>query len=184
MRGAAEKGADRPGLGRQTRLGISTLLIILIALASVTCVDSGAMAQTLDRIAATKTLRIGFVADQPPFSSKGSDGAPRGYAIDLCGQVVQEIGRHIKGLKQAYVETTPADAFDAMAADRFDLLCGALTITLGRREKVDFSQPIFVTGMSALLRPIRPETCASFFSGSGRSPPSAPWNFGLLLRAG
>jgi ABC-type amino acid transport substrate-binding protein len=42
-----------------------------------------------------------------------------------------------------------ADAFDATAADRIDLLCGAITITLGRLETVDFgsSSP----GRSCLL---------------------------------
>lgn len=126
------------------------LIVLTAAFAAV--LSDIAAAQTLDRIAATKTVLIGFIADQAPFASKGSDGGPAGYAIGLCGKVVEEIGREINGAKSVYVETTLADAFDAIAADRIDLLCGAITATLGRRETVDFSQPFFVTGMSALLR--------------------------------
>jgi hypothetical protein len=34
----------------------------------------------LERVAATKIVRIGFIADQPPFASKGRDGKPTDYA--------------------------------------------------------------------------------------------------------
>jgi len=121
----------------------------------VTCTTvaaSSAAAQTLDRIAATKIVRIGYVADQAPFAAKGDAGVPMGYAIDICNGVVDEIAKRVDGLKPEFVETSLAGAFDAVGAGRIDLLCGAITATLGRREVVDFSEPVFVTGASALLR--------------------------------
>jgi len=147
---------------------------IVLAAALVVILPNVAAAQTLDRIAATKTVRIGFIADQAPFASKGSDG-PVGYAIDLCGKVVEEIGRDINGVESVYVPTTLADAFDAVAADRIDLLCGAITITLGRRESVDFSQPVFMTGMSGMLRTDSPRDLRELFLGERTiSPPRSP----------
>jgi ABC-type amino acid transport substrate-binding protein len=149
--------------------------LIALAVAFTAILSDIAAAQTLDRIAATKTVRIGFIADQTPFASKGSDGEPIGYAIDLCGRVVEQIGRNIAGVKPAYVETTLADAFEAIAADRIDLLCGAITATLGRRETVDFSQPIFLTGMSGLLRTDSPRDLRELFLGERTiSPPRSP----------
>lgn len=134
-----------------------------------------AAAQTLDRIAATKTVRVGFIADQAPFASKAANGAPAGYAIEICNRVVDEIGRRVSGLKREYVETALPEAFEAVAAGRIDLLCGAVTITLGRREIVDFSEPIFVMGASALLRRDAPRDLREFFLGERRiSPPRSP----------
>ena len=151
------------------------LRLIALAAAFTAVLSDIAAAQTLDRIAATKTVRIGFIADQAPFASIGSNGEPAGYAIDLCGRVVEQIGRNIGGVKPAYVETTMADAFAAVAADRIDLLCGAITVTLGRRETVDFSQPIFLTGASGLLRTDSPRDLRELFLGERTiSPPRSP----------
>jgi polar amino acid transport system substrate-binding protein len=47
--------------------------------------------------------------------------------------------------------------------EQVDLLCGAITVNLERRETVDFSQPIFLTGASALLRKDSPSYLQSFF---------------------
>jgi ABC-type amino acid transport substrate-binding protein len=134
-----------------------------------------APAQTLERIAATKTIRIGFVPDQAPFAMLGPDGKPAGYAIDLCNQVVARIGQTVPGLSTGYTQLKLADAFASLAAGQVDLLCGALTITLKRRETVDFSQPIFVTGASALLRSDSPQDLRELFLGEHKiSPPRSP----------
>ena len=73
---------------------------------------------------------------------------PSTFAIASLPRSARDIG----GVKQVFVETTLAQAFDAVADDQIDLLCGAITVTIGRRETVDFSEPIFMTGMSGLLR--------------------------------
>jgi ABC-type amino acid transport substrate-binding protein len=132
-------------------------------------------AQTLERIVETKTVRIGFVADQAPFASQGGNGAPAGYAIDLCGKVVAAINEDLGEAHAVYVETSLADAFDAVASDRVDLLCGAVTITLGRRALVDFSAPFFLTGASAALRADSPRDLRELFLAERTvSPPRSP----------
>lgn len=141
------------------------VLTILAALSSTYGAHSGALGQTLERIAETKTLRIGFLVDQAPFSSKGSDGMPGGYAIELCDKVADEISRRIQGVRKTYLENRITDGFAALEAHQLDLLCGALTITLGRREMVDFSQPIFFTGAGAVLRDDSPRDLRELFLG-------------------
>jgi ABC-type amino acid transport substrate-binding protein len=97
-----------------TGVGWITFARAIAEMAAVDCaipVFPPALARTLDQVAATKTLRIGFVADQAPFSSKGGDGSPVGYVIDLCGKVADEIGKSIADLRSTYVETTMAEAF-------------------------------------------------------------------------
>ncbi|MBB3594113.1 ABC-type amino acid transport substrate-binding protein [Rhizobium sp. BK529] len=116
-----------------------------------------AMAQTLDTIKQSKTIRIGYITDEKPFSFKKADGSPAGYTIDLCRRIADEVGHNVSGLKKEYVETTLADGFGAVENGKVDLLCGATTINLERRESVDFSQPVFLTGASALLRRDSPD---------------------------
>lgn len=153
----------------------AALRVILTLFACCAALPSGTAAQTLDRIASTKTVRIGYIADQPPFASMGAEHQPVGYAIDLCNRVVAEIDRNFGGVKPVFVETTLAQAFDAVANDQIDLLCGAITVTLGRRETVDFSEPIFMTGMSGLLRSDAPRDLRELFLGERTiSPPRSP----------
>ncbi len=141
------------------------MLKAVLVLAAIGFAWTQSQAQTLDRIAETKTVRIGFVAGQAPFAFKSADGKPTGYAIDVCGIVVRAIGERIAGVSPQYVETTMTEGFDAVAADRIDLLCGAITATLGRRTTVDFSEPIFLTGMSALMRAHPQRTLRELFLG-------------------
>jgi ABC-type amino acid transport substrate-binding protein len=151
---------------------------LALALAGVVCLclwSGAAPAQTLDRIAATKTIHIGYVPDQAPFAIANEGAPPTGYAIDLCNHVVVKIRESVPGVATNYVETSLVDAFDAVASGQIDLLCGAITATLGRREKVDFSEPIFITGMSGLLRKDSPRDLRELFLGERSvSPPRSP----------
>lgn len=134
-----------------------------------------ASAQTLDRIADAKTVRIGFLADQAPFAAAGPGGAPAGYAIDICGVVVQAIVRRVPDVKPAYVAVSLAEAFDAVAAGRIDMLCGAVTANLARRQSVDFSEPFFMDGASALLGSHAPRILHELSFGDREiSPPRSP----------
>jgi len=149
------------------------LRLIAVAMAFVLLSCAAATAQTMERIAATKTVRIGYVADQAPFAS--TSNPPSGFAIDVCGKVVEAIAMKVENLAVTYVETKLADAFNAIASGDIDLLCGAITATLGRRELVDFSEPIFVDGMSALLRDDAPRDLRELFMGERTiSPPRSP----------
>jgi polar amino acid transport system substrate-binding protein len=152
-------------------------IAFMLALAGIAlCLLSGpAPAQTLDRIAATKTIHIGFIPDQAPFAIQSAGAPPTGYAIDLCNRVVGKIRETVPGVSVNYVETSLADAFNAVATGQIDLLCGAVTATLGRREIVDFSEPIFITGVSGLLRTDSPRDLRELFLGERSiSPPRSP----------
>jgi polar amino acid transport system substrate-binding protein len=120
-------------------------------------------AATLDTIAQRSSVRIGYVADEAPFSSSNPGARPVGYAIDLCGKIADEIERQVPQLKREYIEVTLANGFDAVKNGQVDLLCGAITVNLKRREIVDFSQPIFLTGATALLRKDSPSYLQTIF---------------------
>lgn len=137
------------------RFLLANLALCLSALA--------AGAATLDTLTQRGSVRIGYIADEAPFSSSKPGADPVGYAIDLCDKVADEIEHHVPQLKREYVEMTLANGFDAVKNGQVDLLCGAITVNLERREIVDFSQPIFLTGATALLRKDSPSYLQPLF---------------------
>lgn len=120
-------------------------------------------AATLDSIMESGTVRIGYISDQAPFSSRQPGAEPVGYTIDLCRKIADEIEHLIPQLKREFVEVTLAGGFEAVQNEDIDLLCGSITVNLKRREIVDFSQPIFLTGASALLRKDSPSYLKALF---------------------
>ena len=130
---------------------------VLTFMASITMMPLQA-ANTLDQIKESGKIRLGFRTDAAPFSSrKGTEAS--GYSVELCKQIVTVIKAQ-PGMADIDVEYIPLGSmvqFEAVAEGRVDLLCGASTITLDRREQVAFSAPIFITGVSALLRKDAPE---------------------------
>jgi polar amino acid transport system substrate-binding protein/glutamate/aspartate transport system substrate-binding protein len=130
----------------------SCRLILLIVIAFLW--SSAATAATLDLIRESKSIRIAYREDAPPFSYKREDGQPAGFMVDLCRVVAQHIAQQLKvaDLKLVYVPVTAAERFDAIKRARADLLCEATTATLARRELVDFSLPTFVDGVSLMIR--------------------------------
>lgn len=121
-----------------------------------------ASAQTLDRIKETGQLNLGFRTDAAPLSFQRASGEPAGYAPQVCVHVGQAIANVLKmdNLQANFVAVDAANRFDKVANGDIDLLCGAATITLSRREHVDFSAPIFVDGTAILQMKGAPGTFA------------------------
>ncbi len=135
-------------------------VLFSVIVAAVLLVSQSAAAGTLDRVRETGVFRIGYRTDAPPFSYDSAIGEPAGYIVDLCREVAaaakQELG--LKSLKVAYVTVTAEDRFDAVKSDRVDLLCEATTVTLARRQLVDFSLMTFIDGASVMVRSDGPQS--------------------------
>jgi polar amino acid transport system substrate-binding protein/glutamate/aspartate transport system substrate-binding protein len=119
-----------------------------------------ALAATLDDIRQRGTIRIGVRQDARPFSYRNDLGEPAGYTVELCRAIAARLkaANDLPELKVEYVTVTAEDRFEAVKEGRIDLLCGATTITLSRREQVSFSSPIFVTGATVLFRSDGPQS--------------------------
>ncbi len=128
----------------------STRLAIALSLC---CLALPAAAEgTLDRLKSSGEIHLGYRADAAPLSYAGGDGLAAGYTVDVCEAVAESIGTALgTTLKPSFVLVTSEDRFDAVADGRVDLLCDPSTITLTRREQVDFSIPTFVDGAAVLL---------------------------------
>lgn len=109
---------------------------------------------TLDRIAASHTILLGYRLGARPFSFRDDKGKAAGYSIDLCRAVAAQVKVALKlpDLKLTFVPVSAEDRFDKLVDGRIDLLCGATTETLARLHDIAFSSLTFVTGASLLTR--------------------------------
>lgn len=126
---------------------------LLLSLCLLAGAAGAAEAQVIERLRSGEPLRLGIRVDAAPFSYL-QDDKPAGYTVQLCRAVAGELGQEI-GLSRIavqYVTVDTAERFQAVADGRIDLLCGAATATLQRRQLVDFSIPIFIDGASVLVR--------------------------------
>jgi len=130
---------------RRAGLFVLTLVSLLVA--------APVAAETLDRLRDSGEIRLGHRTDAIPLSYVDADGQPRGYSVLVCRALVAKLADTL-GMEKLTPVWVPLDAqnrFDAVAEGRVDLHCGAATITLSRRERVDFSIPTFVDGTAVLL---------------------------------
>ncbi len=124
-------------------------------------------AQTLDRVRDSGTLKLGYRVDARPFSYRDESGEPSGYSMAICRKVADavkaELGEIPLTVEDIVVGTH--ERFLAVKTGRIDLLCGATTATLARREEVSFSIPIFLGGIGALLRKDAPAPLLTLLAG-------------------
>lgn len=132
-----------------------------------------ASAATLDRVAQSGSFKIGYREDAPPFSFKDDAGAAAGYSVDLCNQIALDVAL-AAGVAKVSIEYVPVgtdDRFQAVVDGTIDILCGASTATLSRREQVSFSVPMFITGISAVMRADAPTFLRDVLAGERPSLP-------------
>ena len=140
-------------------LGAAAVLALAIAAAPASAQDDRAapvevLSGTLQRIAQSGTIRLGYRTDAAPFSFVSKAGEVHGYSIDLCRAIAAAIGEEIGGAppRVEFRQVTAADRLDRVAAGEVDLECGSTTNTAARRERVAFSPLIFVTGTRLAVR--------------------------------
>jgi ABC-type amino acid transport substrate-binding protein len=114
---------------------------------------------TLKRIAETGEFRIGFVPDAAPMSFLDADGNTVGYSIDLCRHIASAV-RNTMGLDKLDISfvplVAPEDRISAVEDGVVDIECAASTVTLSRRERVDFTLLTFITGAAVLSNSMTP----------------------------
>lgn len=135
-------------------LGLLGLMVPAAALAT----------DTLSHVRETGTLRLGFRADAAPYSYRAADGSPAGYMVDLCREVSESVKKSVGDakLKVEFVEVTAAERLEAVRDGKIDVLCDPTSMTLSRREMVDFSVPTIIDGASVLYRTAGPGHLADF----------------------
>jgi putrescine:ornithine antiporter len=125
---------------------------------------------TVERLRAIGKIKLGYRMDARPFSYRDESGQAVGYSIDLCRQVADAVKSEIKqdALEVVWVPLTAADRLQAVEQGQVDLLCGAETVTLSKRQLMAFSIPIFPGGIGALVRADAPVRLRDVLAGRGQ----------------
>jgi ABC-type amino acid transport substrate-binding protein len=130
------------------------ILVLGLALVclQISASAAGELTGTLKRINDTGRMNLGFRASEPPMSFRDQIGKPIGYSIDLCDHIVTAVKRKLgrSDIAVKYLPVTAENRFTSIESGRIDILCGATTKTLGRSERVGFTQLTFATGASLL----------------------------------
>jgi polar amino acid transport system substrate-binding protein len=121
---------------------VSTLLILAACGSS-----SGALGRVID----SGVLRVGMDASFPPFEYVDGEGNLVGYDVDLAREVAARLGV-VAGADDLvvdvqFVANLPYDGlYDALTAERVDVVVSALYVDESRRGTFEFTTPYFNAG--------------------------------------
>ncbi|TQN61567.1 amino acid ABC transporter substrate-binding protein [Agrobacterium tumefaciens] len=128
----------------------STLWLALgvLSLLPATAAGEDTQPPTLETIAKTGTIRLGYADRNVPFSYLGTGPEPIGYSIELCLRVADSIKKKLglPKLKIDFVKRTPSNRIMLLNDGTIDMECVASTNTEERRKAVWFSYSHFITG--------------------------------------
>lgn len=102
-----------------------------------------------------KKLIVG-VKSSPPFIIT-SDSVYEGVSIDLWNEIVQELG-----IDYEYREYSLVGLLDAISAGDVDLSIVPLTVTADRLERMNFTQPFYVTNIAIATKPMEESPILTF----------------------
>ncbi|MCY0385891.1 transporter substrate-binding domain-containing protein [Robbsia sp. Bb-Pol-6] len=112
---------------------VRSMLSCLALIALAPAMSSLAHADSLDRIAQTKVVRIGVFQDYPPFGSIGTDMQPRGLDIDLAAVLAAKLGARVE-----LVPVTGTNRIAYLTDHKVDLLM-SVGQTPARDKVLDFT---------------------------------------------
>jgi glutamate/aspartate transport system substrate-binding protein len=152
---------------------IAVYCLFLTCFAPLTPLQAAGEGDTLQQIARTAKIRIGYREAEPPFSYQLPNGEVTGFSTDLCKTISEDIRKSLKldKLDVEYVKATPATRFILVRGGQIDIECAATTNNSDRRRIVDFSYPNFMTATQFLSR--KQDNLKSLADLAGRSVTSA-----------
>ena len=132
-------------------MGLRSSFIALAAVAACTAVS--AQSGTLERVAQSGVIKVGYRESSVPFSYLNGN-QPVGFAMDLCARIVEATKAQTKrpDLKVEYQPVTSQNRIPLIQNGTVDIECGSTTNNTNRREQVEFGINHFYTGTRLLVR--------------------------------
>ncbi|MCX4197913.1 transporter substrate-binding domain-containing protein, partial [Methylobacterium organophilum] len=147
--------------------------VVVLALAATPASAVEVLTGTLRSVAERGEIVLGYRESSVPFSfveGKQPDGSPRpiGYAIDLCGEIADDVQAAIgRPVKIRYAPVTAETRIEAVTSGKIDLECGSTTANAERRKQVAFSPVDYISATQLLVR--RGSGIASYRDLGGRT---------------
>ena len=119
---------------------------------------------------ADDTLLVVATIERPPFAMQSEDGEWKGYSIELIREIAERQNMTI----QWQTETVFADMLSRVETNAVDMAAANISITAARESTMDFSQPIYSSGLQIITT--NESSGISFFR--------IIWESGILLFLG
>ena len=137
------------------RIQKQLFLRILFSMSTLTIATVAHAVPTLEKIAKSGTINLGYRESVLPFSYLDDNKRPIGYLIDLCLKIAEAVKRELKrtDLTIKYVSVNNADTrLKALNSGEIDLECGSTNASPERRKLADFTIPTFIAATRLLVR--------------------------------
>jgi polar amino acid transport system substrate-binding protein len=112
--------------------------VLIIGLLAGTATAAPAVADKLDDIISSGTLRCAVVLDFPPMGSRDADNNPIGFDVDYCNDLAKALG-----VTAEITETTFPERIPALMSGAVDVAVASTSDTLERAKTVGFTIPYY-----------------------------------------
>jgi len=128
--------------------------LTILAAAAMSCAQAAELTGTLKKVKETNSITVGYRESSIPFSYLDNNGKPIGYAMELCGKVVDAVKADLKmpGLKVNYAPVTSSNRIPLLENGTIDLECGSTTNSVARQKQVSFGPTYFVINVTAAVK--------------------------------
>ncbi len=121
-------------------------LLIAIVVLQFACSAKPEKKADLEGILQNHVLSVGLEAGYIPFEMRNKNGDYIGFDVEMASALAQDLGVPLRIVNMGGEGLIPG-----LLTEKFDLLIAGVTITPDRAKTVQFSDPYFTTGQSALL---------------------------------
>jgi polar amino acid transport system substrate-binding protein len=97
-------------------------------------------------LSAQPPLVIGMELSYPPFETFDAQGKPSGISVDIAKALGNYLNREIKIENIPFIGLIPS-----LKTGKIDLILSSMSVTLKRKESIDFSDPYLATGLCLLI---------------------------------
>lgn len=128
--------------------------LTILAAAAMSCAQATELTGTLKKVKETGSITVGYRESSIPFSYLDNNGKPIGYAMELCGKVVDAVKADLKmpSLKVNYTPVTSSNRIPLLENGTIDLECGSTTNSVARQKQVSFGPTYFVINVTAAVK--------------------------------
>jgi glutamate/aspartate transport system substrate-binding protein len=127
---------------------------MLIDMGTVSLTNAEPLYGTLKKIKDTGTIRVGHREASIPFSYLNRHGAPIGYTMDLCYNIIDRIKEELDlpELKVKLVPVTVETIIPLLVNGTIDIECGSTTNNLSRAKHIDYLHITFISGTKLAVK--------------------------------
>jgi glutamate/aspartate transport system substrate-binding protein len=127
---------------------------LVVTASTIGSVQAQELTGTLKKVKETGAITVGHRESSIPFSYLDDQQKPIGYAMDLCGKIVDAVKAQLKmpDLKVNLQPVTSSNRIPLLQNGTIDLECGSTTNSVVRQEQVAFGPNYFVVNVTAAVK--------------------------------